>query len=340
MKKKTNFLKYFLFDPITGFPRRHTFRKLVNLILNQLSMRVFKSTRVFRYPIHMNIEVNNTCNLKCPMCSSGQDYSARKRGLMKFESFKRIIDEISPYLYKLGPFNLGEPLLHPEIFKMIKYAQDKNISVILSTNGNLMDEEKSLQTIESGLEELIISMDAATEKTYKINRPGGDFNKVKQNIRRLMELRKSKKSKLPFVTINMILMDNNTQEIEDFKRLATELGVDKYNFSTYWEMYLGDSEKEKRTKEFVPKNKSYKNIMPAIMRVDKTCGWAWSGCIIGWDGKVMPCCFDYNETYILGNVFDKGIKNIWNNEKYRWLRKMIIEGRKAPKLCQNCPRGF
>ncbi|OGC11357.1 hypothetical protein A3K48_02435 [candidate division WOR-1 bacterium RIFOXYA12_FULL_52_29] len=340
MNKRTNYIKYFLFDQMTGFPRRHTPRRLLNLVLNQISRRVLKSDRVLGYPMHMSIEVNNTCDLQCPMCSSGKGYSVRKRGLMSFENYKRIVDEMAPYLYKVGPFNLGEPLLHPDIFKMIEYARGKNISVMLSTNGNALNAEKAEKLVRSGLEELIVSVDAASEETYRVNRPGGDFNRLKENIKRLMELRKRLGLKRPFVTINMILMENNTSEMETFRALAKELGVDKANFSTYWEMYLGNSAGEKDTGKYVPRDKRFKNIMPSVMKVDRTCGWAWSGCIVGWDGKVVPCCFDYNETYVVGNAFDGGVKKLWNGDRYRALRRLILRGRQGSKLCSSCPRVF
>lgn len=340
MRAKTNYWQYFFRDPVTGFRRRHTWSRLLNLFLNQLSRRVFKLSWVWGYPTHLTIEANNNCDLKCPMCSSGQEYSTRKRGQMTFEQYRRLIDELAPYLYKVGPFNLGEPLLHRDIFKMIKYAQDKNISVILSTNGKALDEHKAEELVRSGLEELVISVDAATEATYRVNRPGGDFQKLKQNIAGLMKVRRRLNSRHPFVMINMILMDNNVGEMEEFKKIGAKLGVDKVNFSTYWEMYLGESDKESSTRGLSPKDQEFKNIMPTIMRVDKTCDWAWSGSVIAWDGKVTPCCFDYNETYVIGNVFEGGFKRLWNNERYRRLRKMILDGRKGPKLCNRCPRVF
>lgn len=340
LKRLAAQLSYFFFDPLTGFRRHHTPRRLANALVNQLFRRVFRSTYVPGYPLHLSIEVNNTCDLKCPMCSSGQDYSRRRRGFMSFEQYRRIIDETAPYLYKVGPFNLGEPLLHKDIFRMVRYARDKGVATILSTNGNTMDEQKAAGLIESGLEELIVSIDAATEGTYRQNRPGGDFDRLKKNVRRLMELKRERGSRTPFVAINMILMDNNVGEIEAFKQLAAELGVDKCNFSTYWEMYLGDSQKEGRTRGFRPKSAEHRNIMPENMRVDTTCGWAWSGCVIAWNGSVTPCCFDYNETCVLGNVFDGGLKQLWNNQKYRRLRAAILKGRKTPKLCAGCPRVF
>jgi radical SAM protein with 4Fe4S-binding SPASM domain len=339
-RRKNNLIKHFLRDPVTGFPRRHTPVRLVNLLLNQLSRKLLRSTFVLGYPVHCSIEANNTCDLKCPMCSSGSEYSTRKRGHMSFENFKKIIDELGPYLYKVGPFNLGEPLLHKDIFRMIDYAQQNNISTILSTNANSLTGERAEKLVDSGLEELIVSLDAATEETYNINRTGGDFARVKSNIKELMAVRTEKKSRFPYVVINMVLMKNNIKEMEEFKKLAEELGVDNYNFSTYWEMYLGDSEKEKLTSAFVPDVKEFRNIMPENMRVDKTCGWAWSGCVIGWNGSLTPCCFDYNETYVIGNVFEGGVKKLWNSAKYRRLRKFIVEGRKAPKVCNKCPRVF
>jgi radical SAM protein with 4Fe4S-binding SPASM domain len=271
------------------------------------------------------------------MCSTGKDFASRKKGKMSFEEFKKIIDETGRYLYEVGPFNLGEPLLHEDIFKMISYVQNNNIATILSTNGTLMTKDVARQIIDSGLEKLIISMDAATEETYQKNRPGGDFNTLKENIKMLMAEKKKKNSKTPFVIAQMVVMKNNEGEIEEFKKLSKELNVDSYVLSTYWGQLLGSSAEEKNTINFYSTRDEFKNLRRNDYLVKDTCRWAWSGSVINWDGTVVPCCYDYKETYAIGNVFDKGLKRLWNNKLYKQVRREIKKGRRKIPLCAICP---
>lgn len=327
-------------DPITGFPRRHTALRIFNLFLNQISRRIFKSTYVFGYPLNASIESTNFCNLNCPMCSTNKDYSDRKQEKIDWQTYKKVIDEIGRYLYVVGPFNLGEPLLHEQIFEMIAYAGKSNISTILSTNGNLINEKVVSQMFDSGLEKLIISIDAATEETYNKNRPGGNFKKLLEDVKLLVAEKKRKKLLKPYIAIMMIVMKNNEHEIDKFKELADELGVDKCLLSYYWEQNLGDSVGERTSRTLAMKKNNYKSELDPDSIVTDTCRWAWSGCVINWDGRVVPCCFDYKETYVLGNLEEQSFKSIWNNKKYRKLRRLIKQGREQPLLCNKCPMAY
>lgn len=312
--------------------------KVYNFLLNQLSRKVFKNTYAFGYPIHLTIEATNLCNLNCPMCGTGKNFSTRKKGQISFNAFKQIIDELGKYLYVVGPFNLGEPLLHKEIFNMISYAQKKNITTVISTNGILLTKDIVSKIIESGLEELFISIDAATEKTYNIMRPGGDFAVLIENIKFLVQEKKKRKSKTPYIIAQMVVTKYNENEVNDFKKMTDDLGVDRYLLSDFWEQYLGNSSAEEETVHFYPAQEKYKNLGNTDLLVKDTCRWAWSGSVINWDGTVIPCCYDYNETYIIGNIFKDGFKQLWNNVKYRRLRQEIKKGRKNIPLCKKCPR--
>ena len=74
-----DYISEFFHDPITGFSRKHTPVKIINLLLNQFSKRILKSSYVLGYPIHLTIEATNLCNLNCPMCSTGKDFAGRKK---------------------------------------------------------------------------------------------------------------------------------------------------------------------------------------------------------------------------------------------------------------------
>ena len=101
------------------------------------------------------IDPSNICNLHCPLCPTGQGRSDRSKGKMSFVNFRRIIDELGAYLYRVDLHNWGEPLLNDEIYRMISYARAHNIEVRVSSNLNVIDWVKAEKLVKSGLDVLI-----------------------------------------------------------------------------------------------------------------------------------------------------------------------------------------
>ena len=144
------------------------------------------------FPIRLNIEPTNYCNLSCSMCPRELN---RPFGYMEFNLFQKVIDE-SILCGKRLIITInkdGEPLLHPELPRMIKYAKDKKAAYKINfyTNGILLTEEKSLELIKSGLDTIHISIDALTKETYKKIKNSEKLEIVEQNVKRLIELKKN-----------------------------------------------------------------------------------------------------------------------------------------------------
>jgi len=334
-------IERFFRDPVTHKPRPHTLKRIFNLILVFLS-RKFKLSFVFGYPYNLIIEPTNICTLNCPMCPSGNSMMKRKRGMMKFNDFKKIIDEMGGYLYQIGLMNYGESLLNPELYRMIKYAKTKNITCVLSTNALFLNEDCSLKLLRSGLDFLSVSLDGASQETYVKYRVKGDFQKVLENIGYLVKKRNQLKSFL-FIDIGFLVTRFNENEIEKARNLAAKLGVDnfslvKFAFPDY------RSIKKEVFLNFLPENSSYSRYKIVNGKLElkekpekKTpCIWAWDRAVINWDGSLCPCCVDYDCKYYIGNYFDQGLKKIWNSEKYRELRKKILKDKDKIEICYNC----
>lgn len=330
LRRKINyFLKYILFKR----------KRLINFFLNNIS-RKLKLTKVYGYPLTVMIEPTNICNLKCPLCPTGAGLIKRKKGYMKFSDFKKIIDEIGDYIIHLRLWNWGEPLLNKEIFKMISYAHTKKIFINLSTNSNFLNKEIAEKILDSGLDELIISLDGASKETYNKYRKGGDFEKIISSIKFLTSQKKKLNKKTLFVKLQFIIMKHNEDEIEKIKELAKELGVDELVFKTVGVM---DYFSKEDIKKYLPNNEKYSrykiNEKQAVLKrkINNWCDSLWDEIVINWDGSVVPCCFDMNNKMILGNAFEQNIKEIWNSRKYIQLRKMILTNKQNLSLCKNCP---
>ncbi len=330
LKRKIKyFFRYILFHPY----------KLINLIKISLSKRL-KLSKIYGYPLTLMIEPTNICNLKCPLCPTGAGLIKREKGFLTFENFKRVIDEIGDYIIHLRLWNWGEPLLNKEIFKMISYAKEKGVFVNLSTNSNFLNKEIAGKLIDSGLDELIISLDGASKETYNKYRKGGDFKKIIASIRYLADEKKRLNKKSPYIKIQFIIMNHNEHEIQKIKFLSRELGVDEVVFKTVGIM---DYSSEEDIKKYLPHNEKYsryalkgKNVTSKI-KIKNECNFLWEEIVVNWDGSVVPCCFDMNNLFVLGNAFSDKIKNIWNNKKYISFRKNILRDKKGISLCKNCP---
>jgi len=70
------------------------------------------------------------------------------------------------------------------------------------------------------------------------------------------------------------------------------------------------------------------------------CARLWFNPVITWDGKVIPCCFDKDAEYIMGDLNQDSFRDIWNGPKYRIFRKSILSGRHMIEICRNCTSGL
>jgi MoaA/NifB/PqqE/SkfB family radical SAM enzyme len=128
---------------------------------------------------------------------------------MPFDDFKKIIDELGEYLYKIDLHNWGEPLLNEEIYKMICYAHKHDIKVDLSTNLNFFNKIKARKLVESGLDCLIISLSGISQESYQKYHIGGKFNKVIEGTIKIIEIKKVLHISTPFLIWRFLVMKHN-----------------------------------------------------------------------------------------------------------------------------------
>lgn len=291
-------------------------KNILNLIINH---NFGIKTRCI--PKGVCIETTNYCNLKCSMCN--YRFMSRPKTHMQFTLFKKIIDEIRHYPSITG-IDLqmwGEPLLNPDIFRMIEYSVDKIPIVRLNTNGRLLTEENRKKLLNSGLKHLTISIDATTKDTYDKIRCNGDFDAVVNNTNKLLKLKG--KCNLPYTIVQMIEMKHNMSEIDDFKKIWKDNAdrVDIVRLSS-----LSN-----------PKNDYDCNrIKDYNLHKVPFCGILWTRMCIYSNGDVPFCYADYDGKNLLGNVYESKIVDIWNSDKAFRLRDNFRHNKNLPKECQYC----
>ncbi|MCP2604101.1 SPASM domain-containing protein [Candidatus Aminicenantes bacterium AC-708-M15] len=265
------------------------------------------------------------------MCPN-KELKKEENGYLDLELFKKIIDEIKYFAFEIFLHHRGESLIHPDFFKMVKYAHEAGITVKLHTNGTLLDEKKSYQIIESGLDQLSFSFDGFDKEIYEKIRVGGNFEKVVNNIIQFLKIKKELKAKKPFTIIELInfphiYSDNSKEKREKFLNRFKGLPLNRVEIREMHN-WAGLVEKNQNSKI---KTQNSKNYSP--------CTFLWQALIIFWDGSVVPCTQDFHGYYILGNVKDASIKEIWNNEKMINLRKKMRNKDICDlDTCKNCDR--
>jgi len=260
--------------------------------------------------------------------------------MMKKELFESVINQLAPSLSYLIFYFQGEPYLHPHLLEMVRLASQNKIYTATSTNAHYLNDQAAKETVESGLDRLIISLDGTTQETYQSYRIGGKLDKVIEGTKNIIRWKKELKSKTPHVIFQFLVVKHNEHQIEDVKKLAKTLGVDEVKLKT---AQIYDFE---NGSDVIPLNQKYaryeKNRQGKYSiknEMHNECWKMWHSCVVTWDGKVVPCCFDKDAHFVLGDLNNHTFKEIWTGEKYNQFRNSLITSRSEIEMCRNCTEG-
>ncbi len=318
-------------------------RKVLNIVRVVLSYHWSKITGQLKhpgFPVSISIEPTTACNLGCPECPSGLKMFSRSTGNLRKEELRNWLGELSPFTTYVNFYFQGEPFIHPDFPELIEMAARAGMYTSTSTNAHFISDEMAKRIIKSGLDRLIISIDGTTQEVYEKYRVHGDLQKVINGTKRLLAARKSMRSRKPFIIFQFLVVRHNEHQIEDVKKLAADLGVDDVRFKTA-QVYNYEN-----GNPLIPSNlkySRYKRLSDGSYAVrnslDNHCWRLWSGAVITWDGKVVPCCFDKDATHQLGDLRINRFLEIWNGQAYRSFRQKLLISRKEIDICSNCSEG-
>lgn len=319
---------------------RLNFRRVAN------AGKIFFSYYLSRYtgkarhrgnPFTISIEPTTSCNLRCPECPSGLRKFTRNTGKISLELYRDIIDQLHRDLVYLILYFQGEPYLHPLFFHMVEDARKKKIYTMTSTNAHFLTDHLARKTVESGLDRIIISLDGLDQETYEQYRVGGSLNKVMEGTQNLVRWKKALKSSTPYIILQFIVFSTNEHQVGEVKKLAKALGVDKLELKTAQLYNYEDGN------PLIPGNEAfsrYKREKSGRFRIDNPlnnhCLRMWRGCVITWDGLVVPCCFDKDADHRLGDLKLHTFEEIWRGRAYDDYRKKLFSARKEIDICRNC----
>lgn len=275
-------------------------------------------------PYLLKIDPTNACNIQCTDCYTGQLVNQRPRGFMTFETFQKIVDQNRDACFKILLYGWGESFLVKDIFRMIRYASDNNISVAISSNMSLTDKQfDSDAVVASGLEVLTISLDGLTQQTYEKVRPGGRVDLIFNNMRALVAAKRKRRSFFPILEWQFLVYEGNRHEIPRAKALAREIGVNFIRFSPHMDL----------DQTYAPRPKVHERSLEDLSSqpyVRSGCAWSYRAAVFNWNGDVSPCCsFVATDNVALryGNVHQQPFAEIWNGPAYRQTRDFVQTGR-------------
>ena len=326
-------------------PMMPTLPQTVNLLKVAASWalsRVTRKPQTLASPVMLMVEPTTACQLKCPHCPTGRGELTRPVGSLTLANFQRIWDQIHPAPMLLQLWNQGEPLVNRDTPEIIRHATRTGAKVVLSTNVELLAQgDLAERMVTSGLHELILSLDGATPESHAAYRVGGDFAKVEAGIKRVVEAKKRLGLKYPILNWQFLLFRHNLHEVALAKQLAKDWGVDRISFKTA-QLEAFDRKEGERWLPDKPALRRYDLIGETwvLRRPPRPfCNRIFASAVVQWDGTVVPCCFDKDGDFVVGNLLEQSFEEVWRGEAFQQFRQRIMTG-KRPAMCANCTEGL
>ncbi len=169
-------------------------------------------------PVCLYLEVTNRCNLLCETCPRTFE-ELEAPADMSWELFTKIVDQV-PDIARVVLHGVGEPMLVKSLPRMIRYLKDRNVYVLFNTNGTLLSAKKHRELIDTGLDELRVSLDAADAKTFLAVRGKNFFNRIVRNVQEFTTLQRELGVAAPRVSLWLTGLQETVDQLPAFVRLA------------------------------------------------------------------------------------------------------------------------
>lgn len=286
-----------------------------------------KKLFVEKFPLHLDIGITNACNLKCTFCPRTiliEEGKWREPKHMDMDMYKKIIDEaVILGTYSINLNLLNEPLTHPKIIDMIKYAKEKGIvDVHFHTHGGLLTERISNEVLDSGLDKLLVSIDSPNKEEHERLRVLSNYDTVVEGLLRFKKMRDDRGLLSPLIKCNFIQFPGTTREkLNEDIIFGLKLG-DCVGLQEYIRPTLDNG-------EGINFQSGYKSSF--------VCQQPFTRLAIIEDGRVSPCCTDSNLDLIVGDLTKQSLLEIWESKEMQNVRKLHSDGEFYKlRACRNC----
>jgi radical SAM protein with 4Fe4S-binding SPASM domain len=272
------------------------------------------------FPPCLQIEPTSICNYRCVFCyQTDSEFTLPRNGhmgMMDLDLFKRIVDQAEGACEAVTLASRGEPFLCRDIKKMLAYMQGKFLALKINTNAWYLDEQKAHTILQSGVNTLVFSADAASEPLYSQLRVNGKLERILANIEKFQNIRSRDYPDSKVITRVSGVRYSADQNLDEMERLWGNL-VDQVAFVDYnpWE----------------------NTYQRPVNDVITPCSDLWRRMFVWYDGTVNPCDVDYKSSLAVGNVKQDSLSELWKGEKYSAYRRAhLTRQRSTVNPCNRC----
>ena len=325
-----------------------------------------RSERAERPPVCLYLEVTNRCNLLCETCPRTFE-TLEPPADMSWELFTSIVDQV-PDIARVVLHGVGEPMLVKDLPRMVRYLKDRGVYVLFNTNGTLLQPKQFGTLIDSGLDELRVSLDAADRASYLRVRGKDFFDRIVRDVGRFVAHQRSVDATTPRVSLWLTGLKETIEQLPDFVRLAAQMGVrevhlqrlvfdeDGYGMArSHLSLFESTQASELASIETATMLGRDLGVTldasgatePGVSLKRQSEDLPWATCRRPWSlmyftahGRALPCCIapfsvrGYSN-YTLGDATQQSLRDIWNGESYRDFRSSLLSDA-PPKPCQGC----
>ena len=326
-----------------------------NEVKAKIQPRIYSADKVkledvapLKTPFSVHIDVCSYCNFKCSFCFQADTLGKKEKdfphGMMKMDLFKKTVDDLKDFpdrIKKIKIGNHGEPTMHPDLPKHIKYARDSNVADIIEvfTNGSKLNPKLNRELVDAGLQRINISLEGLSSERYlKVAKAKINWDEFLANIKDLYDYSRkngdlviyvkvvNNASELNGKTVFSLSEDEKTYFYKTFGNIADEVYIEK--IVPQWAETQEDKQNElEYTGMYDQKTVKYKKVCPFIFMYLH----------INHDGIVSPCTLDWPREVAIGDASKNTASEIWNGKKLKDLQIAQLKGeRDQIKFCKDC----
>ena len=317
-------------------------------------------------PVCLYLETTNRCNLLCTTCPRTFE-TLEPPGDMSWELFTSIVDQF-PNIARVVLHGVGEPMMVRALPRMIRYLKDRGTYVLFNTNGTLLTRRKGQELIDSGLDELRISLDAAEPHAFALVRGRDMFDRIVRNVRAFTAMQREVGATTPRASLWLTGLKETIEQLPDFVRLAHDIGIGEVYLQRL--VYFADGQGlarpesalfeqlDRREGDFIRAADELATSLgikfnasgatepgTSLKRQDDSQPWSlcrrpWALMYFTAHGRVLPCCiapFSLRgyDSYTLGDATQETLREIWNGARYQDFRRALLSDT-PPAACAGC----
>jgi radical SAM protein with 4Fe4S-binding SPASM domain len=266
------------------------------------------------FPLHLDLETTNRCNLRCTFCDRRPLLTKEQIGDLDFALYRKILDECQGRLWGLKLSYRGEPLLHPDLTAMVAYAKSKGVlDVYFNTNGMLLTEAASLGLMDAGLDRISVSVEGTDPVAFERQRRGAKFSRILANLDTLISWRTKKGYDRPRIRVQTVKF----------------AGLDLETYKNFWLSHADEvaavSYQDTRERR------------EGLVCREWACPQLWQRLTMEWTGAMMACNNDDHRLLYLGNLNERSVASCWHDPQVQQARQLHQQGQShLVRACNGC----